>query len=124
MSYLEAKKVISNFDLSSDTLENFIYELFSVFANNEHVISLIKSTPFASTFTKMLDRLLIDEVNKKFSNVDANISTPLQYTIAYHVFGSVRLFYTWVKNNQSLDLKTFSKFLATIVIKGAMANFE
>ena len=123
-AYEKAKKVIVNFELSVENLENFLFELFSVFTNNEHVLALIKNTPFASNFTKMLDRLLIDEVNKKYSNVDANISTPLQYTIAYHVFGSVRLFYTWVRNNQSLDLVTFSKFLATIVIKGAIANFE
>ena len=123
-AYEQAKKIVVNFELSSENLEDFLYELYSVFTNDEHVLALIKNTPFANTFTRMLDRLLIDEVNKKYSNVHPSVSTPLQYTIAYHVFGSVRLFYTWIKNNQSLDLRSFSKFLANIVIKGAGGNFE
>ena len=121
--YENAKKVVVNFKLSTTTLENFLYELLGLFAFDEHVSTLLKHTPYASNFTKLLDRLLIEEVNKKYYNMNSNIITPLQYTIAYHVYGSVRLFYTWLKHGQN-DLKTFSKFLANIILKGAKGNFE
>ena len=122
--YTQAKNIVVNFELSDETLESFLYELLGLFAFDEIVCSLIKNTPYASVFTKLLDKLLIEEVNKKYSSLSSEIMTQLQYTIAYHVYGSVRLFYTLLKNSQCLDIKSFSKFLATLIIKGSKGNFE
>ena len=124
-TYDKVKNLICNFELDQTTLEKFIFELFSIFVDDPHVFALMKYTPYSKTFTTILDKLLIEEVNKKYVNItNTTVSSSLQYTIAYHVFGSVRLFYTWLKGSQNLDLKVFSKFLATLVIKGAKGTFE
>lgn len=124
-TYEKVKNLISNFELNQETLEEFVFQLFSLFIDDPHVFALMKNTPYSKTFTTLLDKLLIEEVNKKYVFVtNTAVSTSLQYTIAYHVFGSVRLFYTWLKNSQNLDLRVFSKFLATLVIKGAKGTFE
>ena len=73
----------------------------------------------------MVEKLLIDFNNKQLEQQNnTTVSNILQYAIAYNVFGSVRLFYTWLRNSQCLDLRSFSKFLANIIIKGAKGNFE
>lgn len=124
-TYEKVKNLICNFELDQTTLEKFIFELFSIFVDDPYVFALMKYTPYSKTFTTILDKLLIEEVNKKYVNItNTAVSSSLQYTIAYHVFGSVRLFYTWLKGSQNLDLKVFSKFLATLVIKGAKGTFE
>ena len=124
-TYDKVKSLISGYELNESSLEKFIFELFSIFVDDPHVFALMKYTPYSKTFTTILDKLLIEEVNKKYVNItNTAVSSSLQYTIAYHVFGSVRLFYTWLKGSQNLDLNVFSKFLATLVIKGARGTFE
>ena len=124
-TYNKVKSTIDAFNLSINTLETFIYDVFNIFIDDPFVLALMKNTPYSKIFTSMLDKLLIDEVNKKYSDINnVNLSASLQYTIAYHVFGSVRLFYTWLKNSQNLDLSVFSKFLTSLVIKGVKGTFE
>ena len=124
-TYNKVKSTIDAFNLSISTLETFIYDVFKIFIDDPFVLALMKNTPYSKIFTSMLDKLLIDEVNKKYSDINnVNLSASLQYTIAYHVFGSVRLFYTWLKNSQNLDLSVFSKFLTSLVIKGVKGTFE
>jgi AcrR family transcriptional regulator len=124
-TYDKTKELIQNFDLNLNTLENFIYIVCNIFVEDKHVYSLMKYTPYAKTFTNLLEKILIDEVNKKYTlATNTCASSSLQYTIAYHAFGSVRLFYTWMKNSQNVDLNMFSKFLATLVIKGVKGVFE
>lgn len=124
-TYEKVKNKISTFKINAETVEQFLNELFSIFVNDPYVLTIMRNTPYSKTFTNLLEKVLIEEVNRKYELINnTNVSTLLQYTIAYHVFGSVRLFYTWLKNSQNLDLATFCKFLATLIIEGARSNFE
>ena len=110
---------------TSATLENYLYELLRIFVEDKYVLTIVKETQYASVFIKMLEKVLIDSVSKNYEQyTNSSISHILQYTIAYHVFGSVKLFYTWLKTSQCLDLLAFCKFLSNIVIKGSKGNFE
>ena len=124
-TYELVKKYVYNIQSSIDNVETYLYDLFKIFIDDVNVLTIIRETQYAKTFTVMLEKLLIESTNKNYEQLTNN-STPhiLQYTIAYHVFGSVRLFYTWIRNCQNLDLKVFSKFLANIIIKGSKGNFE
>ena len=124
-TYEKVKNKISTSNINAETVEQFLNELFSIFVNDPYVLTIMRNTPYSKTFTNILEKALIEEVNRKYELINnTNVSTLLQYTIAYHVFGSVRLFYTWLKNSQNLDLATFCKFLATLIIKGSKSNFD
>ena len=124
-TYEKVKNKISTFNINAETVEQFLNELFSIFVNDPYVLTIMRNTPYSKTFTNILEKALIEEVNRKYEQINnTNVSTLLQYTIAYHVFGSVRLFYTWLKNSQNLDLATFCKFLATLIIKDSRSNFD
>ena len=124
-TYEKVKNKISTFKINAETVEQFLNELFSIFVNDPYVLTIMRNTPYSKTFSNILEKALIEEVNRKYEQTNnTNVSTLLQYTIAYHVFGSVRLFYTWLKNSQNLDLATFCKFLVTLIIKGSKSNFD
>ena len=124
-TFEKAKHYVFNHELSSEEIEDFFYGLFKIFVEDEFVLPLLKETQYAKTFTIMIEKILMEYGNKQYEKLNnTNVSQVFQYTIAYHVFGSVRLFYTWLKNSQCLDIKSFSKFLATLIIKGSKGNFE
>lgn len=122
--YNKLRHIIKTSDLKITNLEEFIYTIFKVFIDDEHVLHIMKYTPYSKCFIHMLDKIMVEEVTRNFLNRNIAITNSLQYTIAYHVFGSSRLFYSWLKKDLNLDLKEFSKFLTTLVIAGAKGLFD
>lgn len=121
----KVKNYICETKITSETIETYLYNLFKIFIEDKHVLTIIKETQYSKVFTVMLEKIMIEITNKKYEQMtNSTVSQILQYTIAYHVFGSVRLFYTWLRGSQCLDLRSFCKFLANIIIRGAKGNFE
>ena len=116
--YSKVKFLINSFDLKEANLEQFIFDLFSIVIENEHSRNLLLHTPYSKIITSSLEKALIEGVEKKLLVYEEMKSSTLKYTIAYHVFGSVRLFYSWIKSTQSADLSGFAKFLSSLVITG------
>lgn len=122
--YDKLRKIVRSYNLQISNLEDFIYTIFNVFLSDDHVFYIMKNTPYSKCFIHMLDKILVEEVSKKFASENIVMTNSLHYTLAYHVFGSSRLFYSWLRKDQNLNLKEFSRFLSALVITGVKGIFE
>lgn len=118
------KDVIVSYNLHIDSLEQFIYDVFNVIMQDEYAKALIQKTKYHKNILNSLEKILIDECEQKYKDVNEHTSATLKYTIAHHVFGSVRLFCHWLRKNQNLDLEVFSKFLNSLVLNGIRELFN
>ena len=52
-TYEKVKNKISTFKINSETVEQFLNELFSIFVNDPYVLTIMRNTPYSKTFTNI-----------------------------------------------------------------------
>ena len=83
-TYEKVKNKISTFKINAETVEQFLNELFSIFVNDPYVLTIMRNTPYSKTFTNILEKALIEEVNRKYELINnTNVSTLLHCNLAH-----------------------------------------
>ena len=119
----ELKEKISTLELDINTLEQYIYSVFNVILENELAKHLIQKTNYYKHIFMSLEKLLIDDLERRYKVENEFFTAPLKYTIAHHVFGTTRLFCHWLKKDTNEDLHLFSSFITSLVLNGVSELF-
>lgn len=119
----ELKEKISTLELDINTLEQYIYSVFNVILENELAKHLIQKTNYYKHIFMSLEKLLIDDLERRYKVENEFSTAPLKYTIAHHVFGTTRLFCHWLKKDTNEDLHLFSRFITSLVLNGVSELF-
>lgn len=120
----ELKVVVSNLSLDINTLEQYIYDVFNVLLQDKLVKTLIQKTNYYKHIFVSLEKILIDDCERRYKVENEFSSVPLKYTIAHHVFGTTRLFCHWIRKDTDEDLHLFSKFICSLVLNGVRELFS
>ena len=119
----ELKEKISSLELDINTLEPYIFSVFNVILENELAKHLIQKTNYYKHIFLSLEKLLIDDLERRYKVENEFSTAPLKYTIAHHVFGTTRLFCHWLKKDTNEDLHLFSRFITSLVLNGVSELF-
>ena len=119
----ELKKVISSLDLTAETLEQYIFDIFNVILQDELAKTLIQKTHHYKKIFHTLEKMVIDDCERRYKIENDFTSAPLKYTIAHHTFGTTRLFCHWLRKGTNEDLHLFSKFISSLVLNGVRDLF-
>lgn len=111
---------LKEFNLSSNTFHDFIYISLTTIIEDELALQIFLNTSSSKNIIKIIDKICTEYMyavlRKKYPLANKEM---IAYVVEYHVYGSMRIFYNWLKEKEStMDLKAFSVFLATIINDG------
>lgn len=109
------KNLIECFDTNINNIEKFIADFGKIVMNDIHAFHILKYTQYAFNIAESIVSLSVEQLFKKYQENNISKST---FTIEFYVYGGVRLFYQWIRNNNSLDIDSFSKKLSNLILEG------
>lgn len=112
--------LLSGFNLKPETFHEFIYLSLNTIIEDEFALKLFRFSLNSKNIIKIIDRIYTDYLytylTKRYPLTNKEM---ISYVVEYHVYGSMRIFYNWLKEEKSImDLKSFSVFLASIINEG------
>ena len=120
----ELRRVVGTLELKIDTIDQYIYGVFNVILQDKLAKTLIQKTNYYKVIFYSLEKILIDDCERRYKIENEFSSAPLKYTIAHHVFGTTRLFCHWLRKDTNEDLHMFSNFIGELVLKGVAGLFK
>ena len=108
---------LKEIDLSSNTFHDFIYISLTTIVEDELALNIFTNTSSSKSIIKIIDKIcteyLYTVLRKKYPLANKEM---IAYVVEYHVYGSMRIFYNWLKGKEStMDLKAFSVLLFTFI---------
>ena len=109
------KTVIERFDTSISNIEKFVADFAKVVIEDIFAFHILRYTQYAFNIAESIVTLSVEQLLKKYQENNVSKST---FTIEFYVYGGVRLFYQWIRNNNSLDIDSFAKRLSSLILEG------
>lgn len=112
-------KIVKDYDLSFAYLKDFIYNIYNTIINNQYIVGLLKNPYYGYEIVALLEKVLIDSLSNKaikspLYSHDANLS----FSIQYHVYASVSMFYNWfILNNNTISFNDMVFKIHSLVFK-------
>lgn len=108
--------IIKDYEFSFASLKEFLYNIFNTIMQDEYVVKLLTSTYYMNHIVETLDKVLIESLTKKYKIIKQNCKLKINLMIEYHVYGSLKMFVNWLKDDsKALGFNDFIAFLHLLI---------